>query len=531
MAQYDTTAPQFDPESWDGTARIAYRFAAEKGEQLIGLHPDGGVIVSDDAMELPDALPLDDIDPALNDPAALAESLRWARKNGVTLANWDRLMREPTFARMLPVTRRLRQLVAEEVGKDEHEVSAFIEWSGEREGAKRVFVRLPRKADPEKVGPLIPGWSSGWTIEQDTWTGITTFTWGPQRVLPGIVPIRSLMPGAFEPTAWNRIPMGLASDGSEVIWQPQLHPHGLIAGTTGSGKTQGLLALVIGCLVRGWKVGICDPMKGGADYKFLNDFLSARPRMELEGATQLDASQDTAAILKALYEEGQRRKRLCLEHGVNFWAKLPEDVREREDIRPFLMVIDEYKSLTDRDKVPTMSKGVTDPEMEAEIAELQEFDTAKLSISVYAGKIARELRAWGIYLWLALQKAEQDALGKDLRENLPARIQYVIPGQTFSPQVLKFLFPDESSALAATEISILDDRESQGLGVMTQKGGPTGFRGGFAPDEEHASFPALLTSMGVPLPRPLSMSTPSSAASSVATASSEPAQPGNLWGP
>lgn len=502
MTQNVTAVPQFDSGSWDETATIAQPIA-QKGLQLVGLRADGLAVISDDAMTLPDAVTPEVIDPSLNDAAALAASARWARKNKVTLTAWDKLMREPTFTTMLPAAHRLRELVAEEQGKDAHEIGVHIEWSAQRPGAERVLMRLPRKADPEKVGPLIPGWSSGWTIDQDTWTGVTAFTWGPQRVLPGIVPIRSLMPGAFEPTAWNRIPMGLASDGSEVIWQPQLHPHGLIAGTTGSGKTQGLLALVIGCLVRGWKVGICDPMKGGADYKFLNDFLSARPRMELEGATQLDASQDTAAILKALYQEGQRRKRLCLEHGVNFWAKLPAEVREREDIRPFLMVIDEYKSLTDRDTVPTMPKGVNDPELEAEIAELREFDSAKLSISIYAGKIARELRAWGIYLWLALQKAEQDALGKDLRENLPARIQYVIPGQTFAPEVLKFLFPGDSSTLAATEITILDDRESQGLGVMTQKDGPTGFRGGFAPDEEHASFPELLTSMGVPFPRPL----------------------------
>lgn len=513
MTQKATAVPQFDADSWDETALIAQSIA-QKGFQLIGLRPDGTAIISDDAMTLPDAVSPEVIDPSLNDAAALAASARYARKNKVTLTAWDKLMREPTFTTMLPATHRLRELVAEEQGKDAHEIGVHVEWSAPRPGAERVLMRLPRKADPEKVGPLIPGWSSGWTIEQDTWTGITAFTWGPQRVLPGIVPIRSLMPGAFEPTAWNRIPMGLASDGSEVVWQPQLHPHGLIAGTTGSGKTQGLLALVIGCLVRGWKVGICDPMKGGADYKFLNDFLAARPRMELEGATQLDASQDTAAILKALYREGQRRKRLCLEHGVNFWAKLPAEVREREDIRPFLMVIDEYKSLTDRDTVPTMPKGVNDPELEAEIAKLRDFDAAKLSISIYTGKIARELRAWGIYIWLALQKAEQDALGKDLRENLPARVQYVIPGQTFAPEVLKFLFPGDSSALAATEISILDDRESQGLGVMTQKDGPTGFRGGFAPDEEHASFPALLTSMGVPYPRPLSMDAPARATAS-----------------
>ncbi|WP_447947964.1 FtsK/SpoIIIE domain-containing protein [Microbacterium maritypicum] len=518
MTQQITAVPQFDTGSWDETARIAQAIA-QKGLQLIGLRADGTAVVSDDVLTLPDAVTPEVIDPSLNDAAALAASARWARKNRVTLTAWDKLMREPTFSTMLPAAHRLRELVSEDQSKDAHEIGVHIEWSAERPGAQRVLMRLPRKADPEKVGPLIPGWSSGWSIDQDTWTGITAFVWGPQRVLPGIVPIRSLMPGAFEPTAWNRIPMGLASDGSEVVWQPQLQPHGLIAGTTGSGKTQGLLALVIGCLTRGWKVSICDPMKGGADYAFLNEFLTARPRTELEGATQLDASQDTAAILKAAYSEGQRRKRLCLEYGVNSWAKLPEDVREREDIRPFLIVIDEYKSLTDRDTVPTMPKGVNDPEMEAEIAELREYDLAKLSISLYTGKIARELRAWGVYIWLALQKAEQDALGKDLRENLPARVQYVIPGQVFAPEVLRFLFPGESSAQAATEISILDDRESQGLGVMTQKDGPTGFRGGFAPDEEHDSFPALLTSMGVPLPRPLPMKAPRPATAAASSGS------------
>lgn len=522
MTQAVTNVPRFDAGSWEETAQTAQRIA-EQGYQLIGLRPDGRAVVAEDFAQLPDEDTREVSNGQLNDGAALAESARYARRQELTLAGWDKLMREATYAHMLPAVRRLRERVAKRAKSDEHDILVFVEWSATEPRPERVVMSLPEDCDLEAVGSCIPDWSSGWTIEQDTWAGIATFTWGPQRVLPGIVPIRSLMPVAFEPTAWNRIPMGLASNGTEVVWQPQLHPHGLIAGTTGSGKTQGLLALVIGCLARGWKVIICDPMKGGADYAFLNDFLAARPRTELEGATQLDASLDTAAILKAAYREGQRRKRLCLEHGVNFWAKLPAEVREREDIRPMLVVIDEYKSLTSRDAVPTMPKGVDDPELEAEIAELREFDTAKLNIGIYTGKIARELRAWGIYIWLALQKAEQDALGKDLRENLPARIQYVIPGQVFAPEVLKFLFPDESAALAATEISILDDRESQGMGVMTQKDGPTGFRGGFAPDEEHASFPALLTSMGVPLPRPLVFGTPAGPTRDT------PAEPADPW--
>lgn len=513
MAQNATAVPQFDADSWDETANIALHIA-QKGLQLVGLRHDGLAVISDDAMTLPDAVTPEVIDPSLNDAAALAASARWARKNKVTLTAWDKLMREPTFTTMLPAAHRLRELVAEEQGKDAHEIGVHIEWSAQRAGAERVLMRLPRKADPEKVGPLIPGWSSGWTIDQDTWTGITAFIWGPQRVLPGIVPIRSLMPGAFEPTAWSRIPMGLASDGSEVVWQPQLHPHGLIAGTTGSGKTQGLVALLVGCLVRGWKVIVCDPMKGGADYSFLDEMMAARPRNALEGALQLDAVVETASILKAAYREGLRRQRLCLEHGVNFWAKLPAEVREREDIQPMLVVLDEYKSLASRDTVPTMPKGIDDPELAAEIAELQQFDAAKASIGITVGKIARELRAWGVYIWLALQKAEQDALGKDLRENLPARIQYVLPNQKFPPEVLKFLFPDDAAADAAVEISVLDDGSSRGLAVMTQEGGPTGFRGGFVPDEDLPEIPGLLRAMGVPSPVPLRMDTPAPARAS-----------------
>lgn len=503
MAQYETTVPQFNAESWEETARIAYRFAAEKGEQLIGLHPDGTAIISEDAMELPDALPLDDIDPALNDAAALAESLRWARKNGVTLTNWDRLMREPTFTRMLPVTRRLRQLVAEETGKDEHEVSVHVEWSNERADAKRVLMRLPRKADPEKVGPLIPGWSSGWTIEQDTWTGITTFTWGPKRVLPVEVALTE-MPMAYDRENWFRPAFGMDEHGSLVRQNISDTAHTLISGESGSGKTVTINALVSARLLAGHRLIIIDPTKG-------LDFPSFLPY-----ALCLAENYAVAhAAMQWLLDENNRRRTVLKKHGKSKLGELPMEVRDAEDFHPLTVVGDELASLLRKREVTANLAKDSPLRKEQEL----ERDAVAL-LDAGFNKLAAVGRSQGIHLILATQQAKEDAFGSGgttLRTNLGNSIFLHSPNAGVNLQNVKFLFDTKSEQ--AIELLDIFDEGVRGLAItMGEVGAPRAVRVAKA---DSAAVTAVLEAAGVPKATPLDFTT-------AATASS-PTEPDDPW--
>jgi len=503
---------RFNPRSWDETA-VRGMEARQKGQHLVGLHRDGRAIYADTFTETPSAVEKPVVRANLT---ATAEF--YAATQGFTLVRYTDSSERAVFARPLPAVTVVRDAIARELKVPAHSVAITVEWSEQEPRAERVLVRLPATgiAEDRRAGvvaevlKLIPGSSSGWTAETDAYSNVTAYTYGAPRVLPEKVFLADLLPEQYDPDGWTEVPLGIAADGSTVAWRPRLQPHGLIAGTTGSGKTQGLFALMAGGLARGYEFVVCDPTKGGSDYVPLDAYMAARPRNLAEGATQAEAIIETAAIVKAVYAEGVRRQKLCLSHknddgrtGVNFWAKLPKELREREGIRPLVLILDEYKSLLAEVDVPKMAKGSSDPELEAEIAEAQALVNAKATISLYVGKLAREMRAWGVYTWLALQKAEQDALGKDLRENLPARVQYVLPGQAFPPEVLKMLFPDEAAAQAAVEIAVFDDRKTQGLGVMTQANGPTGFRGGFMPDEQLPELPRIMERLGVPKPRQL----------------------------
>lgn len=202
------------------------------------------------------------------------------------------------------------------------------------------------------------------------------------------------------------IPFATGVEGEPIEYNFRLDPHLLIAGASGGGKSVLLQSLAFGALIRGYELYVADPTKGGADFKFAQQYAKAFT------ATPFEA----AAMMKGIYAEVMRRKNLNTAHGVGNYRDLPEHLRPKH----IVILLDEFTSLMGQDPVPAVSD---DPEMELERDLAIATNRAKMEIGVFTGKIAREARSAGVTLFLATQKLSAKMLDTipgagDLKVNL-----------------------------------------------------------------------------------------------------------------
>ncbi len=221
-------------------------------------------------------------------------------------------------------------------------------------------------------------------------------------------PLPPMVPFDFA-TADRSVGMAFATgvDGEPVEFVPKQEVHLAIVGKSGSGKTVAAQALLYGAAIKAYEIYVIDPMKGAADFKFLEPYARAM-------ATTI---HDGAATLKAIYADVERRKNLNAEYGTASIADLPDDVRPA----PILVFIDEFTSLIVSEKVPRQA--FDDPELEAERQQQLRISNDRMSIAYYTGKLAREARSAGVSLGLGTQKLMAASLeavpgGGDLKSNL-----------------------------------------------------------------------------------------------------------------
>lgn len=200
------------------------------------------------------------------------------------------------------------------------------------------------------------------------------------------------------------LPFATGVEGEPVEFDPGESPHVLMAGTTGSGKSVLLQNVLYGALVKGWRMYVIDPVKGGADFQFAKD------RCVAFAATPFEA----AGVMRAVYAEVVARKDANAAAGVGSY-------RDLDDPPPHIgVVIDEFTSLMGQSMVPPRSE---DPAMEAEREAIVAENNARTEVGVYAGKIAREARSAGVTLFLGTQKLAAKMLDSipgagDLKVNL-----------------------------------------------------------------------------------------------------------------
>ncbi|WP_336027805.1 FtsK/SpoIIIE domain-containing protein [Geodermatophilus sp. FMUSA9-8] len=192
--------------------------------------------------------------------------------------------------------------------------------------------------------------------------------------------------------AWSRardslrVPLGRTAEGTAVVDLCRDGPHALVAGTTGSGKSELLQTLVAG-LALASPPDRCSFLL--VDYKGGAAFAEAASLPHTVGlVTDLDAAA-TARALRSLTAELTRREALLAAAGVADLAALPDDVA----LARLVIVVDEFAGLAE---------------------ELPEF------VSGLVG-IAQRGRSLGVHLVLATQRPG-GVVSPEIRANCSLRL-------------------------------------------------------------------------------------------------------------
>lgn len=183
----------------------------------------------------------------------------------------------------------------------------------------------------------------------------------------------------------------------QATWDFYRHPHGLIAGDTGSGKTSCVLSFLATMRFAdapwNWYFYFIDLKRV--------TFSFARDASEVGGVAT--THPEATSMLELIHEEMLRRYELMEKYRVAFWAALPDHVRPR----PWLLTVDEATVLFAAD-VP----GEEPQAGKARVAR---------SRSMMAN-IARLGRSSGVHLLLCLQRPDAAILTGEMRDNLGFRV-------------------------------------------------------------------------------------------------------------
>lgn len=309
--------------------------------------------------------------------------------------------------------------------------------AGCRAVARVVDPRRVRVTGPDGAARMVPlvGVTAGWAdrlarlLAGADRLGRTVVAAAPGAAgrsedarLPAVVPLLrahglSAVPGPADVLArWAdargwAVPLGLGADGTPVrLDLVRDGPHLLVAGTTGSGKSELLQTLLLGLALTRSPADLALVLvdfKGGASLGVCGGL----PHV-VGQVTDLEPGL-TARALAGLRAELRRRERVLAAHAVPDVAALPAGTLPR-----LVVVIDEFRALAD---------------------DLPEFLPALL-------RIAAQGRSLGVHLVLATQRPG-GAVGPDLRANVSARIALRVTDPVESRDVLD----DPAAARIAAE--------------------------------------------------------------------------------
>lgn len=436
--------------------------------------------------------------------ADLPNLQQYAASLGYTITDYDIVGRVRTaeLTPVSPIEVKIYEHAARNIGKPVYDFTFRFEWVDNDEPDRdvhpqRIETLMIERAPiagltPEKretfllaLRDSLPKGSNGWKITDKQDDPVKVLQYGKPLALPTLVPMRDLLVG-IDHSDWNRIDIGIDQDGHPRGIDLKDGPHSLVIGPTGSGKTIVLRMIATQALARGHEVIVLDPMKAAVDFARLRDRLKMTVISEIDAGTQI----------KRIYDEVVRRKQVLIEHDRAFWADLDAEVREREQIRPLTVIIDEYTSLI----LPiALDKNMTKMIEPEEIEQTELINAAKATLKFYAGKIAREARFVGVHLAIATQRPDAQILGGEFRAQLASGVLAVKPKSPPESTTLHMAFPSVDSASASQIVNALDNG-SRGLALIGAEGGEVrGIKIGYALEDD---IPALLDELKIPLGNP-----------------------------
>lgn len=241
----------------------------------------------------------------------------------------------------------------------------------------------------------------------------------------GRLPTRSML-NVVDGSTEAVFPIGLTSGQGRLAWEPwdRDHPHCLIAGTTGGGKSRMMEAWALLPLAGewDWDVEVLDG-KGGGDYWAVGSngaVVHTKPKAILDALERAvrdiearSALMDSTPIIRP------REDGVLVEDRAITFRQLPEDVRAREGMRPRLIVIDELAS------VVGMSTGGS-PAVRANKAKgiKARPATPGTTGSSLIFTLVQLARSAGVHLVLGIQRPDAKIIDGFVRHNIPSRILF-----------------------------------------------------------------------------------------------------------
>lgn len=216
--------------------------------------------------------------------------------------------------------------------------------------------------------------------------------------------------------------------GKPVITDLAKMPHLLVAGTTGSGKSVGVSAMILSIL---FKSGPEDAKLIMIDPKMLElSIYEGIPHLLCPVVTDM---KDAANALRWSVAEMERRYKLMAKMGVRNLSGFNAKVKEAQDAgTPLTDPL--YKRESIHDEAPLLTKLPTIVVVVDEFADMMMIVGKKVEELI--ARIAQKARAAGIHLILATQRPSVDVITGLIKANIPTRMAFQVSSKIDSRTII-----------------------------------------------------------------------------------------------
>ncbi|MEQ7922454.1 DNA translocase FtsK [Xanthomonas sp. WHRI 1810A] len=216
--------------------------------------------------------------------------------------------------------------------------------------------------------------------------------------------------------------------GKPVITDLAKMPHLLVAGTTGSGKSVGVNAMILSIL---FKSGPEDAKLIMIDPKMLElSIYEGIPHLLCPVVTDM---KDAANALRWSVAEMERRYKLMAKMGVRNLSGFNQKVKDAQDAgEPLVDPL--YKRESIHDEAPLLVKLPTIVVVVDEFADMMMIVGKKVEELI--ARIAQKARAAGIHLILATQRPSVDVITGLIKANIPTRMAFQVSSKIDSRTII-----------------------------------------------------------------------------------------------
>ena len=216
--------------------------------------------------------------------------------------------------------------------------------------------------------------------------------------------------------------------GKPVITDLAKMPHLLVAGTTGSGKSVGVNAMILSIL---FKSGPEDAKLIMIDPKMLElSIYEGIPHLLCPVVTDM---KDAANALRWSVAEMERRYKLMAKMGVRNLAGFNQKIKDAEAAgEPISDPL--YKRESIHDEAPLLTKLPTIVVVVDEFADMMMIVGKKVEELI--ARIAQKARAAGIHLILATQRPSVDVITGLIKANIPTRMAFQVSSKIDSRTII-----------------------------------------------------------------------------------------------